>query len=116
MSSDSSCAPGSPLLKTEPIAGAEPLSRPPSLRERVGRHALLAGAFCALAGAVEGAVIGSMLTPHNEGGSLILALAIDRGLLLGLGGAACGALTGLLDWYVKSRQARRAASGSRPSP
>jgi hypothetical protein len=105
------------LGTTEPAPGTLPLppvpptpSRPPTLLSRVRNYALAVGGLCALAGAIEGIIVGLILAPHQGGGSLILAVALDRCLLLGLGGAVFGAVVALYDWYLGSGRKRQSSS------
>jgi hypothetical protein len=80
---------------------------PPSLLVRVRNYALAVGILCAIVGAAEGAIVGSILAPHNDPGNLIAAVALDRGLLLGALGAAFGAAVAVFDRYLGSGRKRR---------
>jgi hypothetical protein len=69
---------------------------------------LISGGIGVLAGAMEGAIVGSLLAPPEGAGALILAVALDRAVLLGVLSAAFGALIGAFDWYQKARRKRPA--------
>src|SRR5579872_3069526 len=82
-------------------APLEPVSQPPqrpSLLSRVGKYVLIVGGMCAAVGAVEGALTGALLAPSNDPGTLIMIVALDRCILLGLAGAGIGAVIGAFDW------------------
>jgi hypothetical protein len=83
------------------------------LHGRVSKYVLVMGGLCATLGAAEGAVIGSILAPRQDSGSLILTIAFDRGCFLGLLGAGFGAVVGALDWYLGSRRKRPSADAGR---
>jgi hypothetical protein len=82
-------------------AAAPPAPRP-ALLARVRNYALAVGGLCAVVGAAEGAIVGSILAPHNDPGSMIAAVALDRALLLGVAGAAFGAAVAVVDRYLGS--------------
>jgi len=71
-----------------------------SLLSRVGKYALILCGLCAIVGAIEGALAGALLAPRKDPGTLILVVAIDRFILLGLAGAGIGAAIGALDWCL----------------
>ncbi len=73
---------------------------PPGLLARVRHYALIVGGLCALVGALEGAVVGAMVAPHGNAGRLVLAVACDRCLLLGLAGAVFGAAIAVGERYL----------------
>ena len=75
----------------------------PTLLARVGKYALVLGGLCAAFGVAEGAFVGFLLAPSKEAGALVLAVAVDRCILLGLLGAGIGAAVGLFDWWRGSR-------------
>jgi hypothetical protein len=89
-------------LADAPVPPSPP--RPPTLLSRVGRYALVLGGVCAAFGAVEGALVGFLLAPSKEAGALVLAVAVDRCILLGLLGAGIGAVVGVFDWRRGSRK------------
>jgi hypothetical protein len=60
--------------------------------------------MCAALGAVEGALTGLMLSPGKNAGNLILVVAVDRCILLGLAGVGIGAVIGALDWCFGGRK------------
>src|SRR5438309_288124 len=101
-----------------PQAAAEPQApplepvvlppRPPTWLARVGKCALILGLAGALLGAIEGAVIGAILAPRRDPAGLILVIAFDRAVFLGLVGTAFGAAVGSLDWYLRWGRKRRA--------
>jgi hypothetical protein len=72
------------------------------LLSRVGKYALILGGLCATVGAVEGALVGALLAPRKDPGTLMRVVAIDRFILLGLAGAGIGAAIGALDWCLGS--------------
>jgi hypothetical protein len=76
----------------------------PSLLSRVGKYALIVGAFCAAVGAIEGALAGSLLAPSQERGTYIMVIAFDRCMLIGLAGTVVGAAIGAFDWFFGSRK------------
>jgi hypothetical protein len=82
----------------------------PTLFSRVRKYTLLMGGVCAVAGAVEGAIVGSILSPGKAADPFIMTVALDRFLLLGLLGAGFGAVVGALDWYVRSQKKGREKS------
>jgi len=77
------------------------------LLSRVRNYALAVGGLCALAGALEGAIVGAILAPRGDSGTVILTVALDRGLLLGLAGAVFGTGIALLDRYLGSGRKSR---------
>ena len=105
MSVSSSRSSASVPMVADPVA--QPLPRPATWLARVRKYALVGGGLCAAAGAIEGAVVGALLAPRNNPGALIMTVALDRALLLGLGGAVFGAGIGLIDWLLGSRRKRR---------
>jgi hypothetical protein len=58
-------------------------------------------------GALEGALVGFLLASSKNSGALILAVTVDRCILLGLIGVAVGAALGVLDWYRGFRRKNR---------
>jgi hypothetical protein len=105
------CAVQSELVGQQPAGGeALPLQAvviapgPPTLWARVGKYALLMGGISAVLGALEGALIGSLLAPRKDPGTLILVVALDRCIVLGLIGAVFGAAVGGLDWCLRLRK------------
>ncbi len=97
----------SPHASAEPVPQEllPPTSPPrPSLRSRVGKYALIVGGLCAAVGAVEGALTGAMLAPSRDPSGLILVVALDRFILLGLAGAGIGAAIGAVDWCLGTRK------------
>jgi hypothetical protein len=86
-----------PEASTHPEIAAPPaVPRWPARLVRAGQSALLVGALCAALGLAEGAFVGSILASRQAPGDLMLAVAIDRGILLGLVGAVFGALLSFL--------------------
>jgi hypothetical protein len=96
-----------PTVSDPALESAVPAPRPPALLPRVRNYALALGGLCALAGAVEGAVVGTILAPHRDPATMILAVALDRCVLLGLAGAAFGAAVPVVDRYLGSGRKRR---------
>jgi hypothetical protein len=64
------------------------------------KYALILALVCALIGGIEGAIVGALLSPKKTPGSLILLVAIDRSLILGLAGAAVGFAIGTVDRFL----------------
>jgi hypothetical protein len=98
---------GATILRAEPLPPEPiPLSPSPrcSLLSRVGRFALIVGGLCAMVGAFEGALMGALLAPKKDPGALIMVVAVDRFILLGLAGAIVGAAIGALDWGLGARK------------
>jgi hypothetical protein len=90
---------------TTPLEATPPAR--PTLRSRMARYALMAGPLCALLGVLEGGVVGAILAPRKDPVPMILAISLDRGVLLGLLGVTFGALIGVLDYYLSSAKKRR---------
>ena len=80
---------------------------PATFLARLRKYVLTGGGLCFAAGAIEGGIIGSILAPQNDPGTLILKLALDRGILLGLGGAVFGSGIAVLEWLLRSRKKQR---------
>jgi hypothetical protein len=64
------------------------------------------GGLAAVVGALEGALIGLVLTSRSDPSTLIFAVALDRCLLFGLAGAIFGAVAGTIAWCLRSRKKR----------
>jgi hypothetical protein len=93
---------GNKSVAQQPIHPAP--TRRPTLLARVGKYTLIVAGLCAAVGGIEGALTGAMLAPSKDAGTLIMAVAIDRGILLGLVGGAIGAAIGAFDWCVGNRK------------
>jgi hypothetical protein len=89
-----------------PLAAVIPPARTPTLLSRVGKYALIVGGVCAAIGALEGAIVGAILAQRQDRGTVVQLMAFDRGILLGLLGAAFGAVVGVFDHYLGSGRKR----------
>ncbi len=95
-------------LRSPANSEAAPVPRPPLL-SRIAKYTLIVGGLCAAVGAAEGVLTGYMLSPNKVSGALILVVAADRFVLLGIAGGVIGAVIGTVDWCLWNRKKKKAS-------